>query len=65
MLTIRAGVADTKKLRTAPYDTALPFLFIREQTRTGDFNQQWDMVLHISNVLVVCISLLCFKARQS
>jgi hypothetical protein len=30
-------VADTKELRTAPHDAALPVFFIREQTRTAGF----------------------------
>ena len=37
MLALRAVVADTQELRTAPHDAALPVLFIREQTRTGGF----------------------------
>jgi len=42
-LALRAVVADSKELRTVPYDTALPVLFIQEQTRMGDLNPQWDM----------------------
>jgi len=36
-LALRAVVADTKELRIVPYDTALPVLFIREQTWMGGF----------------------------
>ena len=36
-LTLQAVVADTRELRTAPHDAALPFLFIQEQTRTAGF----------------------------
>jgi len=42
-LALRAVAADIRELRTAPHDAALPVLFIREQTRMGDFNPQWDM----------------------
>jgi hypothetical protein len=36
-LALQAVVADTKELRTAPYDAALPVLFVREQIRTEGF----------------------------
>jgi len=35
--TLRAVVTDTKELRTVFRNTALPFFFIREQTRMGGF----------------------------
>jgi len=36
-LALRAVAADTRELRTAPPDAAIPVLFIREQTRTAGF----------------------------
>jgi hypothetical protein len=36
-LALRAVVADTKELRTVLCSTALPILFVREQTRSGGF----------------------------
>jgi len=36
-LALQAVVADTRELRTAPHDAALPVLFIREQTQMGGF----------------------------
>jgi len=36
-LALRAVVADTRELRTAPHDAALPVLFIREQAQIGGF----------------------------
>ena len=36
-LALRAVVADTRELRTVPHNTALPVLFIREQTQMGGF----------------------------
>ena len=35
--TLRAVVADTRELRTVLRSTALPVLFVREQTQTGGF----------------------------
>jgi len=46
--------ADTGELRTVLRSAALLVIFDREQTRAGDFSQQWDMILFISNVLFVC-----------
>jgi len=36
-LALQAVVADTKELRTVLHSTALPILFIREQTRMWGF----------------------------
>jgi len=36
-LALCAAAADTRELRTALHDAALPVLFIREQTQTGGF----------------------------
>jgi hypothetical protein len=36
-LALQAVVADTKELRTVFRNTALPVLFIREQTQMGGF----------------------------
>jgi hypothetical protein len=36
-LALQAVAADTRELRTAHHDTALPVLFVREQIRTEGF----------------------------
>jgi len=36
-LALWAVAADTRELRTALHDAALPILFIREQSQTGGF----------------------------
>ncbi|MDW7776254.1 MAG: hypothetical protein SCH39_13350 [Methanosarcinales archaeon] len=36
-LALRAVVADTQELRTAPHNAALPFLFARKQNRAEGF----------------------------
>jgi len=36
-LALQAVVADTKELRTVLRSTALPILFVQEQTQTGGF----------------------------
>ena len=63
-LALRAVVADTKELRIVPHDTALPVLFVREQTRMEGFESAVGHEFFSSNVLVIFLSLLCFKAHQ-
>jgi hypothetical protein len=62
-LALWAVAADTRELRTAPHDAALPVLFIWEQTQMGGFEPAVGHTFHISNVLFVYLSLLCLKAR--
>jgi len=47
LLALRAAAADTGELRSA----ALPVFFDREQTRAGDFRQQWDMIFSLMSLL--------------
>jgi len=54
-LTLRAAATDTRELRTILCSAALLVFFDREQTRWGDFCQQWDMIFFFG-VLVVCRS---------
>ncbi|MCD4845779.1 MAG: hypothetical protein K8R25_14960 [Methanosarcinales archaeon] len=63
-LALRAVVVDTKELRTVPHATAFSVLFIQEQIRMGGFKPAVGYDFFISNVLVVYLSLLCFKARR-
>jgi len=42
-----------------------PFSSSGSRPGWGDFNPQWDRYFITSNVQVVYLSLLCFKARQS
>jgi len=56
--TLRAVVADTKALRTILRNTALPILFMQEQTRMAGHN-----FTIFPNVHFILLSLLCFEAR--
>jgi len=57
-------MGDTRELRTAPHDAALPVLFIREQTQMEGFEPLCRHTYFIPNVLFIHLSLLCFKARR-
>ena len=65
MLALRAVVADTQELRTTPHDAALSFLFTQKQNRAEGFKTAVGHMCFIFNVLVVYLSLLCFKARET
>jgi hypothetical protein len=61
---LRFGVWLPILRNSAQYLTIPHFLFSSSGSRAGwgDLNPQWDMIFFISNVLVVYLSLLCFKA---
>ncbi|MBC2699640.1 MAG: hypothetical protein HF976_08980 [ANME-2 cluster archaeon] len=62
--TLWAAAADTGELCTILHSAALLVIFDGEQTRAGGFS---PAVGHdfFFDVLFLCLSLLCFKARQS
>ena len=52
-LSLWAVAADTRELRTVPYDAALPVLFAREQTRTEGFEPWCGHKYYFSSVLFI------------